>query len=77
MTNNGDGKKVKFHIHIDVFEDGTTKVDAPRDFLLFRDIMNSAERTIIAATIQAIQHEQQQRILRPVLKGVGPMTGRN
>jgi hypothetical protein len=80
VTDNGgrpENKKIKFHVTINVYEDNTTSVDAPKDFLLFRDMCNAAERILIDQIVQQRVHEQQRRILQPTLKGVIPLQGKN
>ena len=56
-------KQVVREIKILFFDDGSVQVTAPTDFLLFRDIMNKAERAVINNAVQ-----QRSRIIKPELK---------
>ena len=63
-----DEKKITNQIIITVFDDNTMAVKAPQDFLLFRDILCLAERTVINQ--KRTEHEKQDKIITPNLSDI-------
>ena len=70
-------KKQKFHVTIIAYDDGTISVEAPIDFFIFRHIMCAAERVILEKIAEVKMQQQASQILRPTLKQIIPMTGKN
>lgn len=69
-------KNVAYKIKIYAMKDGTIQVTGPiKNLLLFRDIMNMAERAVLEQIKAQAQQNNENRIVKPGL--VIPATGRN
>jgi hypothetical protein len=63
--------EVMFEIKIRAMKDGSINVSGPvQNFVLFRDIMNAAERAVLKKMQTQIQKEAQKRIIEPGMKDI-------
>jgi hypothetical protein len=64
-------KKLKRKVTIELYDDNTLQVNAPKEFAVAMWILNEAQRAIIRQNLQNdLQEAQPNRIIRPEFKGI-------